>query len=402
MKDYIQSAIGGVQPPTQARNTLRTAMRRIGSHNRPALRLTMESLIHEQMTNPSPELDRDIAELLTDLGGDQASLESMASMEGKTGDVLYGIWRGIWAGYYGRKDRKAKAKGEETWPEKKAREKREEEERKRLYNKEFRVDEIISFIKKSYSDRSWVMAQTLVDGDVSSEAIALHIRTDKAWAGQDIVGCFAKCLDNLKKVSKVLLSDGVKYGSVVRDVERELNAFIISHCEKDQYGDYKPKTDEDAAAISAAYKKAIAKLSTIRGPEKYLAPLKGMSLPGGTVVEIDDWMSGVYSSEKPQGQYPAKVPALKAEDVVKLAGMVIEQFNIIKEIETRRREIEVVIYHDDGSPINDMYDHIGESEALYMIVSDQTANDVSIGDLIDGCMMTCKAAFAYMDRCVKE
>lgn len=405
MNDYVGAALKGQRDD---RSFLRQSIGHLVRSPRPALTVALEALMHEQVANPSKELDRDIAALLVDLGGDKTSLESMASMEGKTADVLYGIWRGVWSGYYAKKDRRVKAAGGETWPERKAREKRETEERRRLTNKEFKIEEIISTMKKTFANKQWVQAQKLTEGEVSAETIALYIRNRDSWAGQDILPCFDSNLKNLKKLSSVLLSDGVRYGNAVKEVETELNDFIVAHSNLVPYSEgsrnmeYVPKSPEDEAQIEAAYVKAIAKLKKVKGPSDYLKSLAGLPLPGGTMVVVKDWWSGVNETDKPKGELVTKLPALSADDIVKLANMTIEQFGIIKELEENRIVFEKVIYHDDGSPINHMYDQISESPALYDIVSDQRPNDVNVGDLIEAGMKACRGAFAYMDRSVTE
>jgi len=405
MNNYLAVALGNL---SDDRQQLRQSISKAARTSRPALTIALEALLHEQLTNPSVELDSDIAAMLGDMGGDQASLESMVSMEGKTADVLYGIWRGIWGGYYANKDRKLKAQGKETWPEKKAREKREEAENKRLLDKEFKPEEINAILKRTFADKSWVSQQKLVDGDVSSESISLHIRNRDSWAGTDILGTFKTGLDNLKKISVVLLGDGVKYGETVAQVEKELNSFIEAHSNMVPYTEgsknmvHEPKSDEDKQAIEDFYKKSIEKLKRVKAPSVYLKSLVGLPLPGGTMVVIKDWWSGVDTTEKPKGEYPSRIPALTTDQVVSLANMVIEQFKIVKEIEAARKSIEKVIYHDDGSPINNMYDIISESEDLYDIVCDQTPNDVSIDSLIEASLKACRAAFTYIDRSVVE
>lgn len=346
----------------------------------------MEAALIKLKENDTEENRKDALVLVGALGNSQGiSMESISTES--VGDVLYSLWRGLWAGYYSRQDAKDKAAGRMTYAEKKAEEKRQKQGG-------FTIDEIVKGIKSRYLNESWLNAATFTTTHLDGSALSMKIHRPGKY-DEDLAKVFLEGTSNLKKFHKVVMTKVEPFAKLISEEDQRL-------CKLADGMD--TNNEKDCERLDKEMEKAIKRLKGIKAPIKELFAAGSWYLTG---IKVENG-SGVYSEEaisfsyvKPVGDPVKTVAPLDKRQIKEVGHAIIDLLQIFDEYykSSARR---FAVYNDDGEKLRDFYDYTSNMDDYYDLVDgESTWADFYLDKPYDEVLKVCQAMFGYIDKSVR-
>lgn len=346
----------------------------------------MEAALIKLKENDTEENRKDALVLIGALGNSQGVSMESVSIE-SVGEVLYLLWRALWAGYYGRQDDKDRAAGRMTYDEKKAEEKRQKEGG-------YTIDEIIKGIKSRYLNESWLNAATFTTNPLDGSALSMKIHRPGKYDG-DLAKVFLEGTSNLKKFHKVVMTKVEPFAKMITEEDQRLCKLADS---------MDTDNEKDCERLDKEMEKSIKRLKGIKAPIKELFAAGSWYLTG---LEVEKGR-GVYTEEaisfnyvKPAGEPIKTVAPLDKGQVRDIGQAIIDLLQIFEEYRKNSAR-RFAVYNDDGENLRDFYDYTSNMDDYYDLVDgESTWADFYLDEPYDQILKVCQVMFGYIDKSVR-